>query len=228
MIYLVGAGPGDSGLLTLRGYEVLRKADVVIYDRLVGEGVLAMIPEGSEKIDAGKISGSHKISQRDIEALIINRARQNKNVVRLKGGDPFLFGRGGEEAKAIIEAGLNFEAVPGVSSALAVPAYAGIPVTHRDFCKGLNIFTAHDSNNMLPDFENSTSIFLMGVANAGELQEKLLLDLQPDTPCALIENGTTSKELVIRTTLANLSEAAKLVKPPAVVVVGRVCEMNIS
>ena len=224
MIYLVGAGPGDSGLLTLRGYEVMQKADVVIYDRLVGAGVLAMIPENAEKFDAGKIPGSHSISQHEIESLIINKAKQGYNVVRLKGGDPFVFGRGGEEAEAIINAGLEFEVVPGVSAAVAVPAYAGIPVTHRNFCSGLNIFTAHDKNNLLPDFENATSIFLMGVAHAKELQEKLLETLPGETPCAIIENGTTSRERIIRTRLDNLYESAKSVTPPAVIVVGGVAE----
>ena len=228
MIYLVGAGPGDSGLLTLRGYEVMQKADVVIYDRLVGVGVLAMIPDNAEKIDVGKIPGSHSISQREIESLIINKAKQGYNVVRLKGGDPFVFGRGAEEAEAIINAGLEFEVVPGVSAAVAVPAYAGIPVTHRNFCSGLNIFTAHDKNNLLPDFENATSIFLMGIAHAEELQEKLLETLPGETPCAIIENGTTSRERIIRTRLDNLYESAKSVTPPAVIVVGGVAELNLS
>jgi len=227
MIYLIGAGPGDSGLLTLRGYEILKKADVVIYDRLVGDGILAMIPENAEKIDAGKISGSHKISQREIENLIIEKAKIYNNVVRLKGGDPFLFGRGGEEAGAIIKAGLKFEIVPGVSSALAVPAYAGIPVTHRDFSSGLNIFTAHDKNNLIPDFENSTNIFLMGVCNAPELEKKLLEKFSPETPCALISHGTTARQKIIKTSLKNLHEAAEKTNPPAVIVVGKVSELNL-
>ena len=228
MIYLVGAGPGDSGLLTLRGYEVLKRADVIIYDRLVGEGVLAFIPENAERIDVGKIPGTHSISQSEIESLIINRAKQGYNVVRLKGGDPFVFGRGGEEAEAIINAGLKFEVVPGVSSAVAVPAYAGIPVTHRNFCSGLNIFTAHDKHNLLPDFTDSTSVFLMGVAHAKDLQEELLLTHSGETPCAIIENGTTSRERIIRTKLESLYEAAKSVNPPAVIVVGSVAALNLS
>ena len=227
MIYLIGAGPGDSGLLTLRGYEILMKADVIIYDRLVGEGVLAMIPERSEKIDVGKIAGSHKISQREIENLIVEKAKIYKNIVRLKGGDPFLFGRGGEEAEAIIGAGLNFEIVPGVSSALSVPAYAGIPATHRDYSSGVNIFTAHDKNNLIPDFEDSTAIFLMGVGNADELEKKLLEKFSPETPCAIISNGTTSQQRVIKTSLKNLYEAAKKINPPAIIVVGNVAKLNL-
>ena len=227
MIYLIGAGPGDSGLLTLRGYEILMKADVVIYDRLVGEGVLAMIPESAEKIDVGKIAGSHKVSQCEIEKIIIEKAKTYKNVVRLKGGDPFLFGRGGEEAEAIIEAGLEFEIIPGVSSALAVPAWAGIPATHRDYSSGVNIFTAHDKNNLIPNFNDATAIFLMGVGNAEELEKKLLAKFSPETPCAIISEGTTAKQRVIKTLLKDLHDAAKKINPPAVILVGRVAELNL-
>ena len=223
-IYLVGAGPGDSGLLTLRGCEVLKSADVVIYDRLVGEGILAMIPENAERINAGKSSGSHTLNQRDIEALMISRAREGKSVVRLKGGDPFIFGRGGEEAEAVISAGLTFEVIPGVSSAVSVPAYAGIPVTHRDYCSGVNIFTAHDKANLVPDFTETTSIFLMGIAHAKELQAKLMQTLPPETPCAVIQEGTTSRQRVFRTRLERLHKTVSEndITPPAVIVVGRV------
>lgn len=229
MIWLVGAGPGDSGLLTLRGYEVLKRADVVIFDRLVGEGLLSFIPENAEKIDAGKISGSHKITQTEIESLIISRAKSGKNVVRLKGGDPFVFGRGGEEAEAIINAGLKFEVVPGVTSAVSVPAYAGIPVTHRDYCSGVDIYTAHDRDNLIPDFADTTSVFLMGVANSSELQSKLLLTMSPDTPCAVIENGTASSQRVIRSTLGHLHDSivSNNITPPAVIVVGKTSALNL-
>ena len=230
MIYLVGAGPGSYELLTLRAYEVIKRADVVIFDRLAGDGVLSLIPESAECIDAGKISGFHKINQREIERIMIERSREGKNVVRLKGGDPFLFGRGGEEAEAIIRAGLDFEIVPGVSSALSVPAYSGIPATHRDYCSGVNIFTAHDKNNMIPDFNNTTSIFLMGVANSFELQEKLLQSMKPETPCAVIENGTMSSQRVIRCRLSELHEEIirNAVKSPAVIIVGKTAELNLN
>ena len=230
MIWLVGAGPGDAGLLTLRGLEVLKRADVVIYDHLVGEAIRAMIPDSAEVIDAGKSSGNHTLSQREIESLMIDRACSGKNVVRLKGGDPFVFGRGGEEAEAIIAAGLAFEVVPGVSSALAVPAYAGIPATHRDYCSGVSIFTAHDKNNLLPDFEDSTQIFLMGVANARELQEKLLLTLPPETPCAVIQNGTTARQRTFRTKLSALAKCIddNAITPPAVIVAGKTAGLSLS
>lgn len=229
MIWLVGAGAGDSGLLTLRGYEVLKRADVVIYDRLVGEGILAMIPEDAERIDAGKSSEHHTLSQQEIESVMIQKAREGKNVVRLKGGDPYIFGRGGEEAEAIISAGLKFEVVPGVSSAVSVPAYAGIPATHRDYCSGVNIFTAHDKHNLLPDFSDTVSIFLMGVSNAKDLQEKLLASLKPETPCAVIQDGTTSHQRTFRCRLDELHSTIlkNNVAPPAVIVVGKTAALTL-
>ena len=227
-IYLVGAGPGDSGLMTLRGLEVLKRADVVIYDNLVGEGIIAMIPENAERIDAGKTAGYHKLSQKKIESAMIERALSGKIVVRLKGGDPFIFGRGGEESEAITKAGITFEVVPGVTSATGATAYAGIPVTHRNYCSGVNIFTAHDKRNLIPDFSASTSIFLMGVGNAEALQSKLLETMRPDTPCAIIENGTTSLQRTVRTKISRLHEAvvSKKINPPAVIVVGKVAGLN--
>lgn len=231
-VYIVGAGPGDSSLLTVRAQEILKRAEIVIYDRLVSDGILAMIPENAELIDAGKSSNSHKLSQREIESLIIKLAKTGKIIIRLKGGDPFLFGRGGEEADALINAGIDFELVPGLSSALCVPEWAGIPVTHRDFCSGLNIFTAHDKYNLLPDFDNTTKIFLMGVANSENLQEKLLLDnkLNPDTGCAVIENGTISKQRIIRTELKNLHESiiANNIMPPALIIIGQTAKLNLN
>lgn len=248
-VYLVGAGPGDAGLMTLRGHEVLGRADVVIYDRLVSDSILAMIPDSVLMIDAGKSSGSltlthmtdadkscegsesnNTLKQRNIESLMIELARTGRVVVRLKGGDPFMFGRGGEEAEALIKAGIDFEVVPGVTSAISVPSYAGIPVTHRDYCSGVNIFTAHDKNNLVPDFNNTTSIFLMGVSNAKELQDKLLSSLSPDTSCAVIENGTTSKQRIIRTRLDSLHNAiiTNEIKPPAVILAGHVANLNLN
>ena len=229
-IYLVGAGPGDSGLLTLRGYEVLKRADVVIYDRLVNDSILAMIPEHAIMIDAGKSSGSHTLTQREIESLMIEHAKEGRIVVRLKGGDPFVFGRGGEEAESLMKAEIDFEIVPGVTSAISVPAYAGIPVTHRDYCSGLNIYTAHDKHNLIPEFADTTSIFLMGISNSHALQEKLLCSLSPDTPCAVIERGTTSRQRVIHTRLDSLHDSVitNHIEPPAVIITGRNADMNLN
>ena len=230
MIYIVGAGPGDSELLTLRGYEVLKRADVVIYDHLVGEGILAMIPEDAERVDAGKFAGNHTMTQAEIESAMIVHAMSGKNIVRLKGGDPYIFGRGGEEAEAIIRAGLDFEVVPGVTSAISVPAYAGIPATHRDYCSGVSIFTAHDRDDMIPDFAGATSIFLMGVGNSEVLQARLLSEMSPDTPCAVIQNGTTSSQRAFRTTVAELSDTVRKngIAPPAVIVAGKTAALNLS
>ena len=228
-IYLVGAGPGDYGLMTVRGLEVLRRADSVIYDNLVGEGIIAVIPENAERIFAGKTAGHHELSQEEISSAMIERAISGKTVVRLKGGDPYMFGRGGEESEAIIEAGIDFEVIPGVTSATSVPAYAGIPITHRNFCSGVNIFTAHDKRNMIPDFGATTSIFLMGVGNSEALQTRLLETMNPDTPCAIIENGTTSSQRVIRTTISQLhsSIVSKNINPPAVIVAGNVAGLKL-
>ena len=230
MIYIVGAGPGDAGLLTLRGYEVLKRADAVIYDNLVGDGILSLIPENTEAIDAGKTAGNHKLSQDEINAKMTALSHSGKNVVRLKGGDPYIFGRGGEEAEALTEAGIDFEVVSGVSSAFGVPSYAGIPITHRNYSSGINIFTAHDKQNLIPDFNNVTSIFLMGVGNAEMLQMKLLETMPAEIPCAIIENGTTSRQRVIRTKLSQLytSVVSNNIQPPAIIVTGKVASLNLS
>lgn len=230
MIYIVGAGPGDAGLLTLRGYEVLRRADVVIYDHLVGEGVIAIIPENAERVNAGKFAGNHTMTQDEIISAMIERAKSGKIVVRLKGGDPYIFGRGGEEAEAIIRAGLEFEIVPGVTSAIAVPAYAGIPATHRDYASGVGIFTAHDRDGDIPCLTSSTRIYLMGAGNSASLQARLLETMRADTPCAVIENGTTSLQRTIRTKLSELHSSVvnNRITPPAVIVVGNVADLNLT
>ena len=143
-VYLVGAGPGDPGLLTIKGLECIRRADVIVYDRLIHPAILAHARPDAELIYAGKVRGSHAMKQDEINRLLVAKAGEGKTVVRLKGGDPFVFGRGGEEAEVLAEAGIEFEVVPGVTSATAVPAYAGIPVTHRDFASTLGIITGHE------------------------------------------------------------------------------------
>lgn len=142
-VWLVGAGPGDAGLLTLKGRDVLQQAEVVVYDALLGDGVMALIPATAEKINVGKRAGNHVKRQEETNALLLQKALEGKRVVRLKGGDPFLFGRGGEELELLAERGVPYEVVPGVTSAIAVPAYNGIPVTHRDFCSSVHIITGH-------------------------------------------------------------------------------------
>ena len=169
-VILVGAGPGDPGLLTRKGLEALRQAEVVVFDRLVGPDILNLIPENAEKIDVGKQASNHPVPQYQINQILLEKAQEGKRVVRLKGGDPFLFGRGGEELELLKENGIPFQEVPGVTSALSVPAYAGIPVTHREYCSSVHIITGHAKAGaeLKIDFDalrrtNGTLVFLMGV-----------------------------------------------------------------
>ncbi len=227
-VWLVGAGPGNLNLLTLRGYEVIKNSDVVIYDRLVGDGVLSIIPEQALKINVGKSANSHPVNQREIENLIITHAKNNKRVVRLKGGDPFLFGRGGEEVEALIKNNIAFEIVPGVSSAVAVPELAGIPVTHRDFNSGVSIFTAHNKNNLIPDFDERSLIFLMGASRIKDIAEKLLnSNFDGSTPCAIIQNGAMAMQKIIRADLKKFAHENFNIQPPAVIVIGKIAGLNL-
>lgn len=235
-VWLVGGGPGDPGLFTLRGKEVLEQAEVVVYDALVSPGVLSMVPETAILIYAGKRSGNHTFAQEEINRILLEEAQKGYRVVRLKGGDPFLFGRGGEELELLREHGIPFEVVPGVTSALAVPAYNGIPVTHRDFCSSVHIITGHrreDSDGDL-DFDalvrgRGTLIFLMGVRTLPELCTGLLkAGMAPDTPAAVLENGTTARQRRVVATVSTLPEASAQsgIQPPAVIVVGPVCALS--
>ena len=234
-VWLVGAGPGDAGLLTLKGRDVLEKADVVVFDRLIGEGLLRYAPPHAELIDVGKRGGCHPVSQRDIEQILIEKALEGKRVVRLKGGDPFLFGRGGEEMAALMERGIACELVPGVTSALAVPAYAGIPVTHRGYASSLHIITAHRMQDGPPiNFGalarlEGTLVFLMGVSELPDICANLMAaGMDGKTPAAIVERGTTARQ---RRVLAPLEELARRaaalgIRTPAVTVVGRVVELS--
>ncbi len=236
-VYLVGAGPGDPGLFTLKGKSVLAQADVVIYDRLVSNRILSFAPSDAELIYVGKISGHHAMQQDDINALLVEKARENKVVVRLKGGDPFLFGRGGEEALYIREKGVDFEIVPGITSAIAVPAYAGIPVTHRENTSSLTIVTGHEKPGKEESFINwaelsqtkSTLVFLMGVENLEFIVENLLnYGKEPTTPIALIRWGTLPEQEVLIGNLNNIVDQVKRqnFKPPAVIIVGEVVKLS--
>lgn len=233
-VTLVGAGAGDMGLLTLRGKAALENAEVVVYDRLIGKEILALIPDTAEKINAGKKSSNHLIPQNEINEILIQKAAAGKRVVRLKGGDSYLFGRGGEELTATSEAGIEFEVVPGVSSAIAVPAYAGIPVTHRDIASSLHIITAHAKAGkpLEIDFDACTKIggtlvFLMGVASMGKIADGLLgAGMSADMPCAVIENGTLPNQRKYLGKLGELTEFAKTAKAPAIIVIGEVCALS--
>ena len=235
-VILVGAGPGSAGLLTLRGREALEQAEVVVYDRLVGEEVLALIPPQAERINVGKESSHHLVPQEGINRILLEQAQRGKRVVRLKGGDPFLFGRGGEELELLAREGVPFEVVPGVTSALSVPAYAGIPVTHRDFCSSLHIITGHqrEGQPLRIDFQalvrtGGTLVFLMGVSALEGICTGLLeAGMDAGMPAAVIERGTRPDQRKTVSTLAELPEAARRrqVKSPAVIVVGRVCALS--
>jgi len=234
-VWLVGAGPGDVGLMTLKGREVLSRAEVVVYDALVGDGVLGLIPEGAKLIFAGKRSGNHFLRQEETNRVLLEEALDGKRVVRLKGGDPFVFGRGGEELELLVQHGIPFEIVPGVTSAFAVPAYNGIPVTHRDYCSSVHIVTGHRRADHSYDIDfdalvgtKGTLVFLMGIAALPDLMDGLLAaGMDPDMPAAVLERGTTAKQRRVSATVGTLQEACAqtVIKTPAVIVVGRVCAL---
>lgn len=236
-VYLVGAGPGDVGLLTLKGKDCLAEADAVVYDRLINPELLHFTREDCEKIYVGKAPGQHALSQGEINELLIRLAREGKKVVRLKGGDPFLFGRGGEEALALKEAGIPFEIVPGVTSAVAVPAYAGIPVTHRGLASTVTIVTGNED----PSKEGArinwrelarsadTLVFLMGVGNLSHIVGQLLLHgRSPSTPCALIRWGSRAEQETLVGTLVDIEAKAQAAsfRNPAVIIVGEVVRLR--
>ncbi|MDR1518929.1 MAG: uroporphyrinogen-III C-methyltransferase [Planctomycetota bacterium] len=234
-VALIGAGPGDPGLLTLAGREALENAQVVLYDQLVGGAALSLIPAAAERIEVGKNVGRRPVPQAEINSLLVQYARAGKRVVRLKGGDPFLFGRGGEEAEALRRAGVRFRVIPGVSSALAAAAAAGIPITHREFASSVHIVSGRAKNGLPPKIPyaelarlEGTLIFLMGLAALPAVRDGLLTaGLAPDTPSALIENGTLPGQRRLLSPLAEMPEraAAAGFAPPSLLVVGRVCSL---
>ncbi len=235
--YLVGAGPGDPGLLTLKGRACLEGADVVIYDYLCNPALLKWAPDSSQKIYVGKKAGSHALSQEDINALLVEQTRTGKIVVRLKGGDPFLFGRGGEEAEALAEASCPFEVVPGVTSAIAGPAYAGIPVTHRAHNSVLTIFTGHEEPGKPEsslDYQAiarapGTKVMLMGVEKLNAITAELLSAGMPSqTPVGLVRWATTGAQETVAGTLENIAQRVQETdfKPPAVAIFGQVVALR--
>lgn len=234
-VFLVGAGPGDPGLITVKGKQYLEQADVVMYDRLINHELLNLAGAGAELIYMGKKAGERCASQRDIERLLIQRVRQGKAVVRLKGGDPFVFGRGGEEAEALKRAGIPYEIVPGISSAIAVPAYAGIPLTHRAHASSVAIVTGQNSLDgkttvdwrVLPHAVD-TIVILMGVQHLREIMKRLLNGgCEGDRPVAIIESGTLPAQKSITGTVRTIarSVAKSQIRPPAVIVVGEVVRL---
>lgn len=232
-VWLVGAGPGDVGLFTLKGLETLKAAEVVVYDSLVGTGVLSQIPESARCIDVGKRASRHTMPQESINEILTEEAKKGYRVVRLKGGDPFLFGRGGEELELLVKEGIPYEIIPGVTSSIAVPAYNGIPVTHRDFTSSLHIITGHrkQGEDYDIDFEalvrtKGTFVFLMGVSALKDICASLLkAGMDADMPAAILQKGTTAGQKRIIATVSTLEEEVKRqgIETPAIIVVGRVC-----
>ena len=236
-VYLVGAGPGDPGLLTLKGKRVLEQAEVVVYDRLVGPQILALAPPQAERIYAGKASADHTLSQDKINELLVEKCAEGKFVVRLKGGDPFLFGRGGEEALYLSQHGCEFEIVPGVTSAIAAPAYAGIPVTHRDIATSVAFITGHEKPGKAESSIRwhelasgiDTLVFLMGIENLPAISQNLIAaGRAADTPAALVRCGTLPEQEVLTATLGTIMQQflEHGFKPPAVLIVGDVVKLH--
>ena len=234
-VFLVGAGPGDPGLLTVRAAELIASADLIAVDALVSVEVMARIPTGTDVVYVGKRAGAHAMPQEEINALLIAEARKGKRVVRLKGGDPFVFGRGAEEAEELTAAGIPVEIVPGISSAIAGPAYAGIPVTHRRFSTSLTIVTAHESEASTgiawPTLaeRNGTVVFLMGLGHLPMIVRNLREHGVPDDkPVAVISKATTPQQRTVDGTLANIVQrvADASLEAPAVIVVGDVVTLR--
>ena len=236
-VYIIGVGPGDPKLATLKAVECIAKADVVIYDRLVGGRILAHARKDAELVYVGKMPDYHAVPQDGINDILVEKALEGKTVARVKGGDPFVFGRGGEEAEALYEKGIEFEIVPGVTSAIAVPAYAGIPVTHRDHCSSFHVITGHErpgKDESSLDYKelaalSGTLVFLMGVKNLQDISDNLVSHGKDgQTPAAVIEKGTTQSQRKIIGTLENIAaKAAEAgVKSPAITVIGHVVTVN--
>ncbi len=234
MVYLTGAGPGDIELLTLKALRVIKEADVIIYDHLANSDILHEAKSGCEFVYVGKEAGAHIMPQDQINEVLYTHGTTSKTVVRLKGGDPFVFGRGGEEGSFLQDKGIAYEVIPGISSAIAVPAYAGIPVTHRGVAVSFRVVTGHEAPNkevsQIPweSFkEDETLVFLMGLHNLQKISAKLMEVGKPaNYPCAVISKGTTREQQVVVGELGNIYEKSKHLPKPALIVVGKVVELR--
>ncbi|MDR0609354.1 MAG: uroporphyrinogen-III C-methyltransferase [Planctomycetaceae bacterium] len=235
-VTLIGAGPGDAELMTVKGLNRMKQADVVLYDRLVGEDIIAMIPDTVEKICVGKHLGKHPVPQEEIDSLMVSKAKQGLHVVRLKGGDPFVFGRGGEELEILYKNNIPFEVIPGISSSIAAGIGAGIPLTHRDYSSSLHIITGHAKKNGQLDIDfkslaqlNGTIVILMGITALENICTGFLeAGMNPQMPAAIIENATlkTQRKFIgTLETLWGLSQRNHVVSP-SVVIIGNVCTLS--
>lgn len=235
-VWLAGAGPGDAGLLTVKTKELLGQADVIVYDALISAEILSLIPSDKETIYVGKRSGKHSASQDKINAILLREARLGKEVLRLKGGDPFVFGRGGEELETLSRHQIPFEVIPGITSASAVPTYAGIPITHRDFASSFHVITGHAKKGSIVtiDYEslvklNGTLIFLMGIGSLTQICRGLLAaGMEADMPAAVIEKGTTSGQQKVVSDIEHITEDVKEanIQAPAIIIIGKVCTLS--
>ncbi|MFB2651388.1 uroporphyrinogen-III C-methyltransferase [Shewanella seohaensis] len=230
-VWLVGAGPGDVELLTLKAWRILKSADAVLYDALVSQDILDLIPKDAEKIAVGKRAGKHSAAQDEINQLLVTKAYTRKNVVRLKGGDPFIFGRGGEELQTLVEAGVEFEVVPGITAASGTSAYAGIPLTHRDYAQGVTFITGHCQLESRPmDWQgyanpNNTLVVYMGILNAGIIRQGLIdAGRSPQTPVAIVSKATSQSQQRFIGQLDSLEQLAAnpQLQMPALMIIGEV------
>lgn len=232
-VSLVGAGPGDPDLLTVKGYRVIQSADVVVFDRLVSRDILSLAKPDAEMIYVGKKLDYHCVPQDQINQILVEKAKEGHKVVRLKGGDSFIFGRGGEELETLAENGINFEVVPGITAAAGATAYAGIPLTHRDHAQSVQFITGHVQKDGR-EIEwgslaqsNNTLVFYMGLKQSGRITDKLITHgLSEDTPCAVIENGTRKEQRVFQGPLNTLPQMAREAESPALIVVGSVTQLH--
>lgn len=234
-VYLVGGGPGDPELLTMKAHRVLTQADVVLYDRLVGDQIIALIPQAAEALYVGKAKSKHSLPQEDINKLLCEKANEGKNVVRLKGGDPFIFGRGGEEIEELVDAGVAFEVIPGVTAAAGCAAYAGIPLTHRDYAQSVRFVTGHlkDGSTDLPwnelVYPAQTLVIYMGLTGLAETAEKLVQHgMKESMPVAVVEKGTTDAQRVFTSTIADITQLVidNDVKSPSLLIIGDVVKLQ--
>jgi len=231
-VVLVGAGPGDAGLLTLKGLQQIQQADVVVYDRLVSDDIMNLVRRDADRVFVGKRAGFHCVPQEEINQILLREAQKGKRVVRLKGGDPFIFGRGGEELETLCDGGIPFSVVPGITAASGCSAYSGIPLTHRDYAQSVRLVTGHLKTGGELDWHNlaaekQTLVFYMGLNQAAAIQENLIKHGMPaDMSVALVENGTSVKQRVVNGELSQLGELATRVESPALIVVGRVVALR--
>ncbi|EHM50391.1 uroporphyrinogen-III C-methyltransferase [Yokenella regensburgei ATCC 43003] len=231
-VVLVGAGPGDAGLLTLKGLQQIQQADIVVYDRLVSDDIMNLVRRDADRVFVGKRAGYHCVPQEEINQILLREAQKGKRVVRLKGGDPFIFGRGGEELETLCQAGIPFSVVPGITAASGCSAYAGIPLTHRDYAQSVRLVTGHLKTGGELDWQNlaaekQTLVFYMGLNQAAAIQQKLLEHGMPsDMPVAIVENGTAIKQRVVDGVLTGLAALATQMESPALIIVGRVVALR--